>query len=74
VCVCDWGLNSGLHICKAGTLLLRPPFHFAPVVLEIGGLMNCLPRVALKHDPPKFRLSSVRISLGWVFSVKGFNQ
>jgi hypothetical protein len=35
----DWGLNSGLHACKAYTLSLEPhtlPVHFALVILEMG--------------------------------------
>jgi hypothetical protein len=31
--LCNWGLNSGLHTCKAGIL---PPVHFALVILELG--------------------------------------
>jgi hypothetical protein len=32
-----WGLNSGLHTCKAGALLLEPlPLvHFALVILKM---------------------------------------
>jgi hypothetical protein len=28
VCVCDWGLNSGLRVCKAGAVVLEP--HSSP--------------------------------------------
>jgi hypothetical protein len=45
----DWGLNSGLRVCKAGSLLLEPPsVHFALILLETG-FKNYLPRLALNH-------------------------
>jgi hypothetical protein len=30
-----------------------PPVHFALVILEMGNLINYLPRLALNWDPPK---------------------
>jgi hypothetical protein len=49
------GLNSGLHACKAGTLLLEPHLQF--ILLWIfWGLANYLPRVASNSDPPNLNL------------------
>jgi hypothetical protein len=40
----DWGMNSGLHICKAGALQLesQPLVHFALVILEVGGVSQTI--------------------------------
>jgi hypothetical protein len=48
----DWGLNSGLHICKVGTLSLK---LFCSGYFGVGGgqdLINYLPRLASNQDPP----------------------
>jgi hypothetical protein len=56
VCVCvwwDWGLNSGLRVCKAGTLLLEP--HLQSILLWLflrWGLVNSLLWLASNLDSP----------------------
>jgi hypothetical protein len=47
----NWGLNSGLHTCKAGTTAwATPPFHFVLVILEMGSL-ELFARLASNFDP-----------------------
>jgi hypothetical protein len=50
----DLDLNSGLHLCKAGTLLLKP--HLQSILLwlflEMGSLEKYLPQLALNPDLP----------------------
>jgi hypothetical protein len=53
------GLNSGLHPCKVGTLLLKP--HLGPFwsgYFWRQGLSNCLPRLASNLDPADLSLPS----------------
>jgi hypothetical protein len=47
-----WGLNSGLHTCKASALTAEatPPVHFALVILETG-FENYLLGLASNLDP-----------------------
>jgi hypothetical protein len=58
----DWALNSGPHGCWLGrcsTAWATPPVHFAPVILEMGGLKNYLPGLVSNHgDPPYLSFSS----------------
>jgi hypothetical protein len=53
LCVCDWGLNSELHTCKAGTLLLEPQLQsiFALVILEMGS-HELFAQTNLEQQPP----------------------
>jgi hypothetical protein len=51
----EWGLNSGLCACKAGTLLLEP--HLQSTLLWLF-LTNSLLGLASNHNPPDFSLPS----------------
>jgi hypothetical protein len=53
------GLNSGLHVCKAGALLLEP--HLQSILLWLfwrWDLANYLPGLAWKHASPDLSLPS----------------
>jgi hypothetical protein len=55
----DWDLNSGLHTCKAGTLLLKP--HLQSILLWLfwrWGLAIYLHGLALNLDPPNLSLTN----------------
>jgi hypothetical protein len=55
----EWDLNSGLHICKAGALLLEP-LHQSILLWLFWrwGLANYLPRLASNLNPPDLNLPS----------------
>jgi hypothetical protein len=53
----DWGLNSGLQICKAGTLQLESQFQSLLLWLFGDGLMNYLPSLPSNRDPSNLSLS-----------------
>jgi hypothetical protein len=56
---CYWGLNSGLHACKKGTLSLET--HLQPILLWLlwrWGPEKYLPGLALNHQPPDLSLPS----------------
>jgi hypothetical protein len=50
----DWGLDSGLHSCKVGTLPLEPLLQ--SILLWL--FWNYLPWLALNHDSPNLSLPS----------------
>jgi hypothetical protein len=52
-------LNSGLHTCKAGALMLEQHLSLFYCYFGDGGcLSNYLPRLALNFDPPDLSLPS----------------
>jgi hypothetical protein len=71
VCVCEWErererererkwcLNSGVHACKSGFLLLKPHLQFILLWLfGDGEVLNYLPRLASNLYPPDLSLPS----------------
>jgi hypothetical protein len=55
----NWGLNSGLHACKTGALLLEP--HLQPILLWLFwrcGLRNYLHRLVSNLNPLDLNLPS----------------
>jgi hypothetical protein len=57
----EWGLNSGIHACKAGALPLKSHIQF--ILLRLfwrwGGLSNYLPRLALNREILQISASQV---------------
>jgi hypothetical protein len=59
----DWGLNSGLNICKADTLSLET--HLQSILLWLiwrWNLTNSLAGLTLNSSPPDLRLLNCRIT------------
>jgi hypothetical protein len=56
-------LNSGLRACKVGALSLKPQLQpiFSGYFGDGGGLMNCLPGLALNLDLPDLSLPSSEV-------------